>query len=366
MMSNPAIPTHRIARRWPYRILNHLSPTYQLKFLLWKAGGAETNALFDLRKGLETCRRILIATPESFLDLIIALPLLQAYQHKLEGRKIYLLADASHAPFLKAIFSPEQLIFFHSDEILWGEPTFTPLKNRLQGLGLDFALNLRRNSSPMIHFLLKTSLAPLRIDIFEPESWPFANIRILSAQPPNLLRTYLSASQLWNYAGIPLQVSSKALRPEKGALDKAVGQIRGMGLDPDKTALFLWQDVSTARQMEMLRRSLADRGGEGGYQSLVIVFADASVASLPPAPVPAEAAELAPTLRIENLGQFLALAASTQASIGAHGTLLHLAGLCNQPTRAFFLPTEAYYDTSFLRPNMQVEYIAQTVAQANG
>ncbi len=355
MTTEPIITTHRLARRWPYRILNLLSPAFQLKFLTWKSGGPESNTLFDLRRNLISSRRILIAAPGDFQELVISLPLLQAYQHNLPGKELYLLAEVGQASFLKAIFSPEQLIFYDNEEIYIGEPALDLLTGQIRDLGLDIIFNLKRNSSPLLQLVLKASLAPLRIDIFRPESWPFANIRFLPGDPPNLLRTQMLAAKVWYYAGIPLQGSGRVLRSDRGALDKAVAQIRSLGIDPEETALFLWQDQPLERQLDLLKQVIAGKGGKDGYRSVLIVHGEAAPFFLPELPV--DASSMAPSLAITGVGQFLAVAASVAVNIGTHGILLHLASLCDKPVQAFFRKEEAFYDTSFLRPRMRVAYL---------
>jgi hypothetical protein len=315
-----------------------------------------TEPAFNLGKTMAECRRILIIAPETFQDLLVAMPVIQAIVHEVKDVVVQLLAGPQEAAFLAAIFGRDRVWALDADQFFLGEAHFRALLQSVQTFRPDLTINLRLHSQPLLHFLVRSSLAPLRAQVSGDAPRPFANITLLPGEKPNQLRRYLSALRLWEATGEPLPCKWMRLTPSKENLEKAAALLASKHLKPDKTRLFIWQNQGEKEQSTLVREGAARAKREG--KSLAVVHGQGS---LPGAavPTPHVAAEF-PTFGVETPGLLLALFARSAVVAGMNGPLLHLAGLCETDVEASFLPGDEPYDTAFLNPRMTVKYLTGT------
>ena len=193
-----------IGKRWPYKSLNYLPPKQLWKFLAWKSGGTLPEASFHLGKSLTEARRILIVLPEGFQEILVAFPMVQCLVQDRPGSEFLFLADQDLAGFVSALFGPERVLGIRSGEFFWGEVHFRELVARATAFRADISINLRGEPSPLMHFLLRSSAAPIRIEVSGDAPRPFANLLLKPSDPTNHLKRFLQAVRLWDFSDRPI------------------------------------------------------------------------------------------------------------------------------------------------------------------
>jgi hypothetical protein len=227
----------------------------------------------------------------------------------------------------------------------------------------DVTLNFRGETPPLLHYILRASGAPIRIQSTGEGPAGYANIALRPADPPNLLRRHLQIARLWEASERPVPVKWTRLAAGPDNLKEATARLASKGLKPEATRLFLWQEDDTGRQTELFRKAVSVRAAQGEAQSLVVVNGAGPL--FPTPPPPADLVLSLPSLEVDSTGLMLGLFARTRRSIGLNGPLLHLASLADTDVEAHFRAEDAVWDTSSLNLRMRVEYSAVAKEAAN-
>ncbi len=343
-----------IGKRWPYRILNLLSPTRLWKYLDKKATLGLDSAPFHLGKNLDSCKKILVLVPDEIQEILVALPLLQSLTHDLPGVELQLLAEQTEVLFLAALFGADKVVPINPTEFFWGESHFKDLERFVRAFQPEVVINLREKASPLLWYLLRSSGASMRVQIAPEPPVPLANIRLLPSEPANHLRRYLLAAKLWSSSSRRVHCKWSRLRPSPEHLQEATSRMTAKGLKPESTRIFLWQEGNPIRQRELLDKAKVERGRQGEAKSLLIVAGAGSLFPAPPAP--SEIGSTTPFLEVESTGLLLGMFTLSAYTMGINGPLLHLASLADTDVKAYFEPEDAPWDTSFLNPRLEIIY----------
>ncbi len=358
-----------IGKRWPYRALNFLPSRQLWKYLAWKsrgrADGLGVEAPFHLGNALNDCRRILVILPDSFQEILLALPVLQSLVHDLPETEWQFLGNQSDLPFLAAIFEPDQLLGIFSEDLFWGETHFQNLEKTLKGFQPNLTVNLRRSTPPLLAYLVRASGANLRIQIGNSQNpsnqvpEPFANLYLQPVEPFNHLRRFILPTTLWNFSNRPITCIWSRLKPGPDHLREAHSRLTAKGLRPESTRVFLWQNMLSSFQQEVFQAAVNERHGPGESKSLVILTATG--APFFNSPPDLQATSGIPSIEVESTALLLGFLAQTARSIGLNGPVLHLASLTDTDVDAHFEPGDAPWDTSFLNPRLNVVYRKPTL-----
>lgn len=340
----------KVGKRWPYRLLNFLPSRQLWRYLTWQSGGIRSQEPFEVTQALSGSSRILVVLPEGLERLLIALPVVQALFQALPKVAIWLISGPRETPFLAGIFGRERMLSVDPAQFFLGEDHFKELLARLQGMRPDLILNFRTQSPPLLHFLLRKSLAPVRIHLGSGPDWPFSNITLNAAEPLNHPRHYQMAARLWDASGIPLAGKWTRIAPTPDSLARAELLLAPSRLKPANTVIFPWQRGPEKVQIALLK-SVAQATRSDGKSLAVLHSVDSLFTS--PA-LPAEVADSYPILKTDSAGTLLALFAFTAGTVGLCGPLLLLAGLTDADVTGYFTPEDARYDTSGLNPKLRV------------
>jgi hypothetical protein len=358
ILGRPAL----IAKSWPHRALNFLPPKQLWKYLSWKSGNLGKESAFSLGKSLADCRRILVLAPETFQEILIAIPVLQSLAFELPESELQILAHAENTDFLAGIFASEKVVGINTDEFYWGEPHLRELEVQIRNYKPNLVLNFRTSTSPLLSYIIGVSKANLRAQICTtnqgPENeaipFPFINIRLRPTEQTNHLRRYLLATSLWNFAPAPLACRWTRFKPGTSQTKEALARLLAKGLRPESTRLFLWQGENSLFQQEVFKAAVTERHGPGESKSLAILVATGNPFSI--ALPSADQTGGIPCLEAESTGLLLAFFSQTNRSIGINSPLLHLASLSETDVEAHFEPGEEPWDTAFLNARFKVIY----------
>jgi hypothetical protein len=344
----------RIGIRWPYKALNYLPSNKLWKYLAWKSGGNQPDQPFQLGKALSEVGRILIALPDDFQEILVAFPVVQSLVQGLPQAEFLFLVDQQSAGFIFSLFGPDRAVGIEWDRFHWGEPHFLETVLRAGAFRPDLSINLREETPPLMHFLLRSARAPIRVQVSGSSPHPFANLIVQSAEPANHLRRFLQTLKLWDLSDRPIPPKWSRLAASPENLREASVRLSSKGVNPEKTRLFLWQDADPLRQRELFRSAVSERAGQGAAQPLVVVSGSGPLyaASAPPQ----DLILATPALEIDSTGLLLGLFGQTARCIGLNGPLLQLAGISDTDVEARFLEADAPWDTSFLNPRLHVTY----------
>lgn len=344
----------RIGIRWPYKALNFLPSKQLWNYLTWKSGGNQANPPYQLGKSLTEARRVLIALPDDFQEILVAFPVVQSLVQGLPQAEFLFLVDQQSAGFIFSLFGPDRAVGILWNQFHWGEPHFRETVLRAGSFRPDLTLNLRGETPPLMHFLLRSTQASIRIQVSGEAPRPFANLIVHAAEPSNHLRRFLQTLKLWDLSDRPITPKWSRLTASPENLREASVRLSSKGVNPEKTRLFLWQDVDPVRQRELFRTAVTERAGQGAAQPLVVISGSGPLyASAPP---PQDVILATPALEVDSTGLLLGLFGQTARSIGLNGPLLHLAGISDTDVEARFQESEAPWDTSFLNPRLRVVY----------
>lgn len=339
-----------VANRWPHRLLNLLSSRQLWRYLTWRSGDPGLEVPCDIGKELSGADRVLILLPDTLPELLIALPTVQAHFQALPKAAIWLISGPLESPFLSSIFGRERMLVLEPEHFFLGEGHFQDLSGRLQGMRPDVVVNFRTGCPPLVHYLLRGSRAPLRIQIASEARWPFSNVTLVPQDPRNLLRHFQMAARLWDSAGIPVAGKWTRLEPPPDAPARVEALLKPAGLQAGSTWIFPWQDVPAEDQASLLRE-LAAATRAAGHSLALVQAGDGLFASPTPPP---EIAAAHPVLKTDSPGTLLALFASTAGTVGMQGNLILLAGLTDADVTAYFREEDAPFDTSELNKRLRV------------
>lgn len=338
----------KVAKKWPHRLLNFLPSRQLWRYLTWQSGGPGIEAPFDIGKELSGADRVLMLLPETLPELLIALPMVQAHFLALPKAAIWLVAGQRETPFLSSIFGRERLLELEPDHFYLGEDHFRDLLGRLQGMRADVVLNLRSDTPPLMHYLLRGTHAALRIQLGSEPQWPFSNITLAPREPRNHLRHFQMAARLWDAAGIPVAGKWPRLEPPSDAAARVEQLLKPAGLKAGNTWIFPWQDGPIAAQSSLLRELAAATRAAG--HSLALVQAEGGLFGSPTPPPDISH----PVLKTDSPATLIALFASTAGTVGVHGNLILLAGLTDADVTAYLREEDAAFDTSDLNQRLRV------------
>lgn len=345
----------RIGKRWPSRFLNFLPVPQLWKYLVWRSGGDAPGPEFQLRKTMTDCRRILVVAPETFQETLVALPVIETIIHGVKDVSVRLIAWPREAAFLSGVFGRDKVLTLEPEGFYLREPHFQELLKSIQAFRPDVTVNFRTHSPPLLHFLLRSSQAPVRVQLNADAPPPFANVTLAAGARPNHLRKYLQVLKLWDATGDPVACKWARLTASKENLEKATALLASKNLRPEKTALFLWQDQPERDQSLLVRQAAESLKGQG--KSLAVLHGTGSFPGAT-SPTPHVAAEF-PTFAMESTGLTIALIAATAGVQGMNGPLLHLASLCEADVQGFFRAYDAPYDTAFLNPRLKLRVLEE-------
>ena len=344
----------RIGIRWPYKALNYLPSKQLWNYLTWKSGGNQPAPPFQLGKSLAETRRVLIALPDDFQEILVAFPMVQSLVQGLPQAEFLFLVDQQSAGFVFSLFGPDRAVAIHWEQFHWGERHFQETVLRASAFRPELSINLRGETPPLMHFLLRSAQAAIRIQIAGEAPRPFANLIVQAAEPSNHLRRFLQTLKLWDLTDRPITPKWSRLTASPENLREASVRLSSKGVNPEKTRLFLWQDVDPVRQRELFRTAVTERAGQGAAQPLVVINGSGPLYAC--APPPHDVIQSTPALEVDSTGLLLGLFGQTARCIGLNGPLLHLAGISDTEVEARFQASDAPWDTSFLNPRLRVIY----------
>jgi hypothetical protein len=343
-----------IGKRWPYKALNYLPPKQLWRFLTWKSGGKLPDAPFQLGKALSNKIRLLILLPEDLQQVLTAFPVVQSLVNDLPGVDLLILAPSPMTGFLAALFGPDRVLGIDNGNFLWGEAHFQNLVRSASAFRPQLCINLRLETSPLIHFLVRSSGAPMRVQVSGEARGPFANIFLHAGEPANHLRRNLQVLRLWEFSEKPIVPKWSRLTASADNLKEAHVMLTAKGLRPESTRLFLWQGASPQRERELFQATVRERAAQGASKALAVL---SGAGGLWGTPAPPQDMLLGlPAFEVESTGLLLALLSQSVRSIGTNGRLLHLAGIADADATGHFTADDAAWDTSFLNPRLRVIY----------
>lgn len=352
-----------IGKRWPYKSLNYLPSGRLWKYLAWKSGGSLPEQPFQPGKSLSEAKRILVTLPASFQEILVAFPMVQCLVQDRPETNFLFLTDQDLTGFVSALFGPDRVLGIRYDEFYWGEKHVQDLVRYATSFKPEISVNLREATPPLLQFLLRSSLAPIRVEISAEAPKPFVNLVIKPAEPVNHLRRFVQAVRLWEFSDRPIAPKWSRLGASAENLKEAHARLSAKGVRPDGARLFLWQDGSPERQRDLFKAAVSQRSAPGAAKSLVVVYgAGPLLASEPPPP---DLILATPSLEVESIGLLLGLFAQTAYSIGVNGPLVQLAGIADTDVEAHFEAEEAVWDTAFLNPRLKVKYSATDTSSAS-
>jgi hypothetical protein len=343
-----------IGKRWPYKALNYLSSNQLWKYLTWKSGGEFADPPFQLGKTLSGRLRILILLPDDFQQILIAFPMIQSLIQDLPDSEFMLLTGQEWTGFLAALFGPDRVLGIRSGDFHWGEPHFQEMVRSAAAFRPEVSINLCEDTSPLMHFLVRSSRAPIRVHVSGEAPRPFANILLTPSDPPNHLRRFLQAVRLWDISERPIVPKWSRLGASPENIKGAAARLAAKGLRPESTRLFLWQGASPIRERELFQAAVRERSSQGSAQALAVVNGAGPLWATPQPPQ--DMLLGLPSLEVESTGLLLGLFSQTARSIGTNGPLLHLAGIADTDVVGHFTEEDAVWDTSFLNPRFKVVY----------
>jgi hypothetical protein len=352
-----------IGLRWPYKALNYLPAKQLWKYLAWKSGGHPPEQPFQLGKALSGVKRVMVALPDDFQEILVAFPVVQSLVQGLPQTEFLFLVDQESAGFIFSLYGPDRALGIRWDQFYWGEAHFQDLARRAAVFRPELSLNLREDTPPLLHYLLRSAQAPIRAQV-SGDAPNFANLILNPSEPPNHLRRFLQVLRLWDASDRPIAPKWSRLSASPENLREAAARLTSKGVSPEKTRLFLWQDLDPVRQRELFRAAVTERAGQGAAQPLVVVNGSGPLyASHPP---PQDLILATPSLEIDSTGLLLGLFSQTAKSIGLNGPLLQLAGIADTDVEARFEEGDARWDTSFLNPRLRVSYEKKAETPAVG
>lgn len=364
-MPNPILASaSQIGKRWPYRFLNFLPPRQVWRFLTWRSGGALPMPPFDLGPALREARRLLLVLPEDPREMLVSIPVIQAYFRALPEAAIWLLAGPRESDFLAGLYGRERLFILDPERFHLGEEHFKELRGRLEGMRPDMVLNLRDSSPPLLHFLLRLSQAPLRIQLGDVPGWPYYNISLAPGEPLNHLRRYRMAARLWDAAGPSMPEKWIRLSPPQEAMARAKSLLDSRMLQGASTLLFPWQERfgGGSAQLDLLKTLSRQAAAANPRRTVAVVHvAEGLFASTPPGHV----TETYPSLLADSDSTLLALFTGTAATAGLNGPSLLLAGLSDTDVTGYFVEEDAPFDTSGMNPRFRVVPLATDTSPAS-
>jgi hypothetical protein len=343
-----------IGKRWPYKTLNYLPPKQLWKFLTWKSGGDLPDAPFQLGKALSDKLRMLILVPEDLQQVLVALPVVQSLVNDLPGVDLLILAPIPLTGFLAALFGPDRVLGVDDGNFHWGEAHFQNLVRSASAFRPQLCINLRLETSPLVHFLIRSSGAGMRVQVSGEARGPFANIFLHAGEPVNHLRRNLQVLRLWEFSERPIVPKWSRLAASGDNLKEAHAMLAAKGLRPESTRLFLWQGAYPQQERELFQATVQERAAQGASKALAVINGAEGLWGTPPPPQ--DLLLGLPALEVESTGLLLALFAQTAFSIGTNGRLLHLAGIADTDVTGHFSADDAAWDTSFLNPRLNVVY----------
>jgi hypothetical protein len=287
--------------------------------------------------------------------MLISIPVIQAFFQALPDAAIWLLAGPRESDFLAVLFGRERLFILDPDRFHLGEDHFRELRGRLEGMRPDLVLNLRDTSPPLLHFLLRLSQAPLRIQLGADPGWPYYNISLAPGEPLNHLRRYRMAVRLWAASGRPMPEKWTRLSPPQEAMARAKALLDSKVLQGEATILFPWQDRFEGGagngQLALLKTLSAQAAAGKPRRTVAVVHISEGIFASTP---PGHLSETYPCLKADSESTLVALFASTAATAGLNGPSLLLAGLTDADVTGYFTAEDAPFDTSGMNARMRV------------
>ena len=346
----------KVGKGWIYGVVNVLPEKRIWDYLTWKSGGTQAAASLGLGKALPSVKRILMALPGDAREFLIALSVVQSLFRELEDAVFFLLAGPREAPMLESTFGAERCFVRVVDEahLYLGEKRFTVLREELRDFQPDISVNLRIHSHPLLHFLFRCSGAPVRVELASDAHWPFANITIRPAEPPNFLRHFLSVPRLWEAAGRFVPVRWTRIKPSPERFEQARSLLSDSGV-PEKFVLFLWQNLPEDAQWSVLETIMADR--DMNAQDVPLLVLAVSDPLLGSGGLSARVRDRFHCLETDSPGLVLGFLTFAVKVLAMNGPLLHFASLTDVPVEAYFETGDAPYDTSLLNPLFTVRYV---------
>ena len=297
---------------------------------------------------------MLIVLPGDLRQILIAIPVLQCLLKDRPDSDFLLLAGEPFVGFLSGLFGGERILPLREEEFHWGETHYQDLLRATGAFQPGLTLNLAETANPLLHFLLRSTRAPIRVQVSGEERRPFANIFLHASEPPNHLRRFLQTLRLWDFAEKPIIPKWSRLGASPENLREAAGRLNSKGLRPETTRLFLWQGTSPQRERELFQATVKERGPQGAAQALVVINGGGPLWATPQPPQ--DLLLGLPSLEVMSTGLMLGLFAQTARSIGTSGPLLDLAGISDTDVIGHYEESDVAWDTSSLNPRMKVIY----------
>ncbi len=344
----------RIGKRWPHKALNFLTDQQVRKYLAWKSKGRGVEPPFHIGNAIFQARRVVVLLPDTLVEILVAVPLLQCLAQDLEAMELRLLADHRFTPFLTSLFGPNSVIEQVPEDFYWGETHFKELEKKIVDFQPQMVLNLRVATPILLGHLVQSTQAPLRIEMAGQTESPSANIILKPQTPSNHLRRMILTTTLWRFANTRIACKWTRLKPGKDHLQEASSKLAGLGLRPENTQIFLWPGLASPFQQDVLQKAMEANKATGNVKSLVILWSSSAPFSDPPPPP--ECTLGLPCLEADSTGLLLGFFDQTPLSIGLQSPLLHLASLADTDVEAHFDPEDAPWDTSFLNQRLRVVY----------
>ncbi len=342
----------RIAKKWPFRLLNYCSLSYQKAFLIRKTGKKVLKP-FDLAATLNSCKKIILVAPNTFQEQLIAYPLLHTLIQNLPPQKLVVITPQEHLAFLQVVLqnnsSPVEFISYVETDLYWGEKAFEALKQQFSHLQGDVMINLQMSQPPLLAAILRGIQAKLSITLSEDE-FSTANITLLPKNPYNLLRHYTQILDLWRFVGNNSPLIWPLINSESDNINEAQNRFRQIGVTPKQVGIFLWQNEASEKQREAYTLALKDMHAKG-IRAILVFSGNTS----PEGPIEFKTL---PQLGASSLGKMLALFSQAAEVYGVNCDLLHLANLSGVPVQGYFLSEDAPFDTSFFNPRCEVQYLS--------
>jgi hypothetical protein len=202
---------------------------------------------------------------------------------------------------------------------------------------------------------MRSSMAPLRVELSRDAHWPFANITLRPGDHANRLKDFMLAAQLWRAGGHTIPIKWVRITPTQENVETATTLLASRGALAQDTCLFVWQSLPEEVQSKSLHLAKDNLAREHPHKTVVVMHTGSPVADAQAPPPAVE--ERFPCLQALDLSSLVGFFSVADRVMGANGPLLHLASITDTDVEGYFLSVDAPYDTSFLNPRFHVNYL---------
>jgi hypothetical protein len=346
--------SHKLAKRWPYKLLNYFPATWKSCYLKKKSSepALEEEAL-SYRQTFSRMRRGLIFMPCDLTTVILSIPLVE-FTHQLSGKmQISLICLPDFKGILKGFFPETEIVSIDSSLYYLGETYFNELCEKIKSLQPEFTMELVSDPHPLNLYLQKISGARIRLGMGE-ENYPFMNITFSSSPLTNVFALYHKIAALWRNIRQEELSGLINIYPDPAYSTEINREITQAGLREKDFILFLWDERPELQteQNYFINRLIQIRNSKlVSDMKLALAFREIDTKNIT---LPHYFSGKIPCFLHLSYGKMIALLSQSGLIMGFNTPVLHLANFCQQNIIGLFKEEDAPFNTSFAFPRFKV------------